>query len=209
MRKNSIFHKLKEQFVVGLVVILPLFLTIYIIWFLFSKIDSILGKYLTQLTGIYIYGLGFILLVLLIWLVGFVSQNYIGKSILRHIKVLIFKTPLFGNVFKGIETISSKVIAKGKGSFEHVVVVEYPKKDIYALGFMTSVDSVKFAKAKSPIDFVPVFIPTTPNPTSGYLYFIEKKNIYPIEMSVEEAMETIISLGFVHPDKYKPKKINH
>ena len=206
-RNNSILHKLKEQFVVGLVVILPLALTLYIIWLLFSKIDSILGKYLSHLTGAYIYGLGFILLIIVIWLVGVISHSSIGRGFVRHLQILIFKTPLFGEVFKGIETISSRVISKKKGSFEDVVVVEYPKKDMYALGFMTSADSIKFKKAKSSIDMVPVFLPTTPNPTSGFLYFIEKKNIYPVDLTIEEAMETIISLGFVHPMQYKQKKI--
>lgn len=206
-RNNSILHMLKEQFVVGLVVILPLALTIYIIWFLFSSIDNILGKYLSHLTGAYIYGLGFVLLVLVIWLVGVVSHSAVGKGILRHIQALIFKTPLFGEVFRGIETISSKVIRKSKDSFDTVVIVEYPKKDIYALGFMTSKAAIKFRKSGSLLDMVPIFLPTTPNPTSGFLYFIERKNIHPIDMTVEEAMETIISLGFVHPNQYKHKKI--
>jgi len=212
MAKNNnhfhhLLHKFKEQFVVGLVVIFPLALTVYIIWLLFSKIDSILGKYLSHITGAYIYGLGFLVLVIIIWLVGVISHSPIGRGVVRHVQVLIFKTPLFGEMFRGIETISSRVIRKHKGSFEQVVVVEYPKKDMYALGFMTSAEAVKFRKAKSMLDMVPVFLPTTPNPTSGFLYFIEKKNIYPIDLSVEEAMETIISLGFVHPMQYKQKRI--
>jgi len=206
-KNNGIMHKIKSQFIVGLVVILPLALTVYIIWMLFSKIDSILGKYITGLTGGYIYGLGFILLIISIWLVGLISHSSVGQGLVRHVRALVFKTPLFGDVFKGIDSISSRVISKKKGSFENVVVVEYPKKDMYALGFMTSTDTVKFKKAKKNIDMVPIFLPTTPNPTSGFLYFIEKKNIYPIELSVEEAMETIISLGFVHPMQYKPKKL--
>jgi len=206
-KNNSMLSKFKEQFVVGLVVLLPLALTVYIVWFIFSKIDHILGKYLTHLTGAYIYGLGFLVLVILIWLVGVVSHSPIGKGVLRHLRVLAFKTPVFGDVFKGVETVSSKVVSKGKGSFKNVVVVEYPKEGIFALGFLTSRDTIKFKKAKSSLDIVPVFVPTTPNPTSGILCFFEKKDIYPIDMSIEEAMETVISLGFVHPGKYKPKKI--
>jgi uncharacterized membrane protein len=205
-KNNSLWGKIKSQFVVGLVVIFPLALTIWIIWIIFTKIDSILGKYLSHLTGAYIYGLGFIALILLIWLVGVLSHSAVGKAALRHLQLLLFKTPLFGNVFKGVETISSRVISKSKESFEHVVIVEYPKKDMYALGFLTSTDSIKFKKAKT-LDVVPVFLPTTPNPTSGFLYFIEKKKIYLVDLTVEQAMETIISLGFVHPSQYKQKKL--
>ena len=206
-RNNKVFRKIKEQFIVGLVVLLPLVLTVYILWAIFMWIDSILGRYLTHITGAYIYGLGFVILIVLIWLVGVLSHSPAGRGIVRHVKMLVFKAPVFGDVFKGIDTISTSALRKSKGSFEHVVIVEYPKEDIYALGFLTSKDSIKFKKAKSPLEIVPVFVPTTPNPTSGILCFFEKKDIHPIEMGIDEAMETIISLGFVHPSKYKAKKI--
>lgn len=208
MNRNSrILRKVKEQFILGLVVLLPLVLTAYILWEIFIWIDRILGKYLTHVTGAYIYGLGFAILVILIWAVGVLSHSPLGRGIVRHAKLLVFKAPIFGDVFKGIDTISTRALKKSKGSFENVVIVEYPKRDIYALGFLTSKDSVKFRKAKSLIDIVPVFVPTTPNPTSGILCFFEKKNIHPIEMGIDEAMETIISLGFVHPAQYRRKKI--
>lgn len=200
-KEEKFIQKIKSQFILGLVVILPLALTLYIIWVLFSSIDSILGKYLSHLTGAYIYGLGFLLLIFIIWFVGFVSHSPFGQAVVRHVRLLIFKTPIFGNVFKGVDTISSKVLSKGKGSFKTVVILEYPKKDSYAIGFLTSGESIEFRNKKS-AELVPVFIPTTPNPTSGFLVFVEKKNITRVKMSVEQAMETIISLGFIHPDKF-------
>ena len=198
--KNRLLEDIKKQFVLGLVILLPLAASAYVIYFLFTKIDNILGKYLP------VKGLGFVALIAIIWFVGFVGQSKIGRTLVHYVRAAVLRTPIFGQVFKGFDEIGTKIISPKKKRFETVVIVEYPKKDSYALGFMTVQEVIKFKKAKTNC-LVPVFLPTTPNPTSGYLLFFPKNKVYPIDISIKEAMETVISMGLVHPDEYKVKEL--
>jgi uncharacterized membrane protein len=199
--KQGLLEILKRQFVLGLVIILPLAATIYVMWFLFTRLDNILGKYLPW------RGLGFLVLILIIWLTGFIGHSKVGRSLFSHIRAAVLKTPLFGQLFKGFDEISTKIITPShKKNFEHVVLVEYPKENSYTLGFITSGESIIFKRAK-PNQIVPVFVPTTPNPTSGYLLFYPKNKVHPLEMEVKKGMEIVFSMGIVHPEEYKLKKL--
>lgn len=199
MPQKSLFDEIKKQFFLGLVILLPLAASVYVIYFLFIKIDNILGGYFP------FRGIGFIVLLLVIWFAGFVGQSKVGRTLVHYVRAAVLRTPIFGQIFKGFDEVGERIISPGKKSFETVVIVEYPKKDSYALGFMTTEDVIKFKKAK--IKLVPVFLPTTPNPTSGYLLFFPKTQVYPVDISVKEAMEIVMSMGLVHPDEYKPKKL--
>ena len=203
--KTGLWHNIKKQFVLGLVIILPLAATIYVMWFLFTRIDNILGRYMPQLFGVYLRGVGFVTLLLVIWLAGFVGQSRIGRTLIHYVRAAVLRTPIFGHVFKGFDEVGAKIISPRKKTFETVVIVEYPKKDSYALGFMTSEDVIKFKTKK--IELMPVFVPTTPNPTSGFLLLFPKNKIHPIDISIKKGMETVISMGLVHPNEYRPKKL--
>ena len=192
-QKLSLWQTFKKQFLTGLIVLLPLVITIFIIGFLLSTINKLFGGRLA--------GIGWLVLIILIWLVGVISYSALGRNFIRHVKRLFMGAPVFGGMFKGIEEVTDKVFAGDKGAFRHVVLVEYPKKDSYALGFISSGDELKFKKKR----IIPVFVPTTPNPTSGLLLFFPKDKLTLLDIPVQKGMETIISMGFLHPKEYKRK----
>jgi uncharacterized membrane protein len=199
--KSGVWEHIKSQFLVGLIIILPIAATVYVMWFLFTRLDNILGQYLPG------RGLGFIALILIIWITGFIGQSKVGRTLVHYVRAAVLRTPIFGQLFKGFDEIGTKIIAPTKKrNFEHVVLVEYPKKNSFTLGFITSGESIIFKKAK-PNQVVPVFVPTTPNPTSGYLLFYPKNKVHPIDIPVKKGMEIVFSMGIVHPEEYKIKKL--
>ena len=184
---------LKKQFIAGFIVILPVALTVFIISLILSFINSSLG----------LGAFGFVILLVLIWLVGIISTSAVGKRAISAVKRTFMITPVFGGMFRGIEEVTDKVFAGDNRAFQDVVLVEYPKKDVHAIGFVSSGDVAKFKNKK----LLPVFIPTTPNPTSGAMVFVPQDKITRLDISVKQGMETIISMGFLHPPEYRTKKL--
>lgn len=202
------WKKLRTYFLTGLLVLTPIVLTIFIIWKLFFAIDGLLQGFISkhiltrigfQVTDKPLTGLGFISIILLILLTGFFAKNYVGKKILSWGDVLVAKIPIINRVYMAIQQISQAFLSEKSEVFEKAVLIEYPRKGIYSIGFFTQ-DTKGEVQNKLDVDVVSIFLPTTPNPTSGFLLFVPKKDTITLEMPVEDALKLVISGGAIVPN---------
>ncbi|MEI7542642.1 MAG: DUF502 domain-containing protein [bacterium] len=206
MTKKTIFSasaSAGRHFIAGLMILLPLVLSFWILRFLLSKLDSILGPLFTKYIGFSIPGLGLISLIVIIWFTGVLTTNFIGKEFVRLYESLISKVPILNTLFSGIKQISDSLFSTTKKSFSKVVLVDIPRSGILLIGFLTSDQVVALNNNKSKKEVYHVFIPTTPNPTSGFIILVEAKFIKPVDVSVEDGFKSVISLGVFHPSVYK------
>lgn len=203
-KKKNIFirigHKLKTHFSAGLIAIVPISVSIYLFWWLFKFLDQLFGKYLVKYVGEYIYGVGFIALIIIIWLSGFITTSYIGTKLLHFGESILHRIPVLNVIFKTTKEISQRILDKQKKKFKQAVLVEIFNKKTLSIGFITSDEpiTVKTIKPK----MVHVFVPTAPNPTSGFLILIEEQKVLKLDIPIEEAFKSIVSAGMVYPEKY-------
>jgi uncharacterized membrane protein len=193
----AIVKKIKDffqkYFITGLLVLIPLWVTFYVLSGLLGMIDSILGDLLSYVIGFRIPGLGIITLVGVILLVGMLSANYLGTQFLRYSDELMQRVPIVRGIYTTVKQIMETFSVKH--NFRGVALIEYPRKGCYSLGFMTG--EVEGHKLGLSGTFVSVFVPTTPNPTAGFLLLLPKEEVTHLDMTVDEGMKYIISLGLV------------
>lgn len=207
--------KLKQIFLTGLAVTIPIGLTLYILFFLIDIMDGLLKiipvrYHPDTLLGIHIPGLGIIVTLALITIAGLVTTSYVGYKIVQSGEDLVDRIPFVRNIYQAIKKISDSMFMDKRNSFKKVVLVEFPRKGIYTIGFVTGVPSGEIRK-KAGQNCISVFLPTTPNPTSGYLIIVPEDELVHMDMSVEEALTFIISVGIVTPSD-RPKwreKLHH
>ncbi|MFQ6112669.1 MAG: DUF502 domain-containing protein [bacterium] len=211
--KRSIGRKIRAYFFTGLLVLIPLVVTGYIIWNLFLAIDGILRgfayNFILQPLGIgqkQIIGIGFVTLILIIILTGIVARNYIGRKIVNFGDKIVQRIPLINRVYSAIKQISFAFFSEKREVFKKTVLFEYPRKGIYSIGFYTQ-DTRGPVQESLEEDVVSIFLPTTPNPTSGFLLFVPKKDVIELDLTIEEALKLIISGGAIVP-KYSNEKIS-
>lgn len=201
--------KLKQIFLTGLAVTIPIGLTLYILFFLIDIMDGLLKiipvrYHPDTLLGIHIPGLGIIVTLALITIAGLVTTSYVGYKIVQSGEDLVDRIPFVRNIYQAIKKISDSMFMDKRSSFKKVVLVEFPRKGVYTIGFVTGVPSGEIRK-KAGQNCISVFLPTTPNPTSGYLIIVPEDELVPMDMSVEEALTFIISVGIVSPSD-RPKR---
>jgi len=190
---------LRRIFLTGLVILLPAIISIYILGFTFNWVDSLLGNLLRQYLGIRIPGLGFLITVAAIFVAGLVANNVFGNRVLKVVENGFANIPLVKPIYTAIRQIIDAFSAQRKSVFESVAMIEYPRKGIYGVGFVTG-SGLGEVQEKTSQDVVALFLPTTPNPTSGFLLLVPREELIPLEMSVEEALKLIISGGVIVPD---------
>lgn len=177
----------------GLLVIMPIWATYYVLSGLLGVIDGMLGDLPSYFLGHRFPGLGIITLVLFVLLIGFLSANYIGKHLIRYSDALMQRVPLVRGVYstmkKMMETFSMKQ------NFHGVGLVEYPRKGCYSIGFITG--HLLGEELGMTGRFMTVFVPTTPNPTAGFLLILPEAEVRRLDMSVDQGMKFIVSLGLV------------
>lgn len=212
MKKNilkliqKITTKITSQFLAGLVVLLPLVISIIIIIFLLDKLDNILGPFVAGYLGIDIPGLGLITLLIAIWFIGLIATNFIGKKIISIYESILHKIPIVNTIFGGLKQISDTIFSHKNQSFKQVVAINFPFYGVYVIGFITGTKILK-AKLKSNEKIIQVFVPTAPNPTSGFLMLVPVKNVIPLKTSVEDALKIVISMGVVQPKEFLKTKL--
>ena len=192
--KDMMKH-LRTFFIAGLVSMLPILLTIWILSYLFISLDSIIGEPLTSLLGFKIPGLGLILGIIIILITGVVTSNVLGKKLSEVVENNLVRIPVLKTIYLPIRDILKNFSDKKSNNFKKAVLVEYPKADVYSMGFITKQDIIINGDHKTI-----VFIPTTPNPTSGFLVYLNKGDFIELDIPVEVALKSIVSLGSVSPD---------
>ena len=196
------FKKLRRYFFAGFLLVLPTALTVYFLWYIFYHIDNILYNNLNKYFHIRIPGAGFLIIIIFITMLGLIATNILGKKLISLWHALLTKTPLVNKVYTTIHQISDAFLGDHKGIFNAVVLVEYPRKGLYSFGFVSN-EAEGEIQRKTKETVVAVFVPTTPNPTSGMLVFVPKEDLIILEMSVEEGMKAMISGGIYHPKDNK------
>ena len=202
-------RNLKSIFFTGLAVVMPVGLTIYIFIFLIEMMDSLVlivpDRYQPDVfLPFHIPGLGVIVTVALILLCGLIAKSYFGNKIVKMGEGLLDKIPFIRSIYQAIKQIADTMFADRSASFKKVVMFHFPSKSTYSLGFITGVIEGEIsAKVGNNAQYVSVFMPTAPNPTTGlYMIMPEDELIY-LDMSVEEAFTLIISAGIVTPTERK------
>ncbi len=203
MKKIKDFFK--KYFITGLLVILPIWATYYVLSALLGVIDGMLGNLPHYLLGLKFPGLGIISLIILILIVGMLSANYLGTRLVRYSDHLMQKVPLVRGVYTTVKQIMETFSIKH--NFHGVALVEYPRKGCYSIGFMTG--EVKGEAVGLAGKFKTVFVPTTPNPTAGFLLILPEAEVAEIDMTVEQGMKFIVSLGLVPMTEIEANKLKH
>lgn len=210
-RRPGLFASLRASFLTGLVVIAPVGLTIWLIWTVVGWIDGFvlpLVPYTFQpekYIGINLRGVGVIIFLLFTIVVGWIAKGLIGRSLIRFAESIVLGVPVVRSIYSGVKQIAETVFAQSERSFEKACLFEYPRKGIWAIGFISTTAKGEVAdKATISGDLVSIFVPTTPNPTSGFLLFFPREDIIELEMTVEDAAKLVISAGLVYPNPKDP-----
>ena len=198
-KKRSIFVKFRNNFITGVVVLVPIGITIYLTLLLVKISSVILPKELNpnHYLPYVIPGVEIIISIILITFIGWLSLSLIGKKMLEIFDNILKKIPILRTIYSAI-TQMTETFTKSKGNKKNVVLVEYPRKGSWAVGFATR-DNVGEINDKIKRDLVNVFVPTTPNPTSGFLLMFPKEDVIYLYISFEEASRFIVSAGSSEP----------
>jgi uncharacterized membrane protein len=195
----------KKYFITGLLVILPIWATYYVLSALLSVIDGMLGDLPHYFLGLKFPGLGIITLIFFILIVGMLSANYLGTRLVRYSDHLMQKVPLVRGVYTTVKQIMETFSVKH--NFRGVALVEYPRKGCYSVGFMTG--EVRGDSVGLTGKFITVFVPTTPNPTAGFLLILPESEVRQLDMTVDQGMKFIISLGLVPMHEADARRLKH
>ncbi|MCK5425022.1 MAG: DUF502 domain-containing protein [Emcibacter sp.] len=198
------FQKMKTYFITGLVVASPVGITIYLALAFINLIDRNVKPLIPAAYNPETYlpfplpGLGLVFLFLMLTVLGFFAANYLGKSLIKIGERILNRMPIVRSVYNTLKQIFETVVSEDKQSFQEVVLIEYPRKDLWAIAFISGENNGEI-QTKLPHDMVNVFLPTTPNPTSGFLLFVPRKDIIRLDMSPDEGAKYVISAGLVDP----------
>ena len=200
--KPPLAQRLRNDFLTGLVVVLPMFLTAYLIWWFVGFVDDKVVPLVPRrydpenIFGRNIFGFGLLLFVSFTTLVGALAKNLIGRQILQFGESLLSRTPIVRPIYNGLKQIAETLFTDSGNTFERPCLVEYPRKGTWSVAFMSTRVHREIAE-RAGDDLVSIFVPMTPNPTTGFLRFVPRSEIVPLDMSLEDATKLIISAGLV------------
>ncbi len=194
---------IKNYFLTGLLVILPVFITAYVIWFLIRAMDVVLkyvpAQYLPDTyLPFHIPGIGLILVLIIILAVGVLFRNLAGRKVVHFSENMVDRIPLVRIIYSGVKQLLESFFLQKNDAFKRVALLEYPRRGVYVIGFITG-ESKGEVQSKIEKNMMNVFVPTTPNPTSGFYILIPEDELVILNMTVEDAFKLIISGGIFTP----------
>jgi uncharacterized membrane protein len=192
--KGGVGRKLRRYFITGFLISIPLGATIIILVWIFNAVDNLLQPLINQIWGHDIPGVGFGVTVVLIFLVGVIASNVLGKRLIRYGESLLGRVPIFRQLYSTIKHIVDSFSAPDKTSFLQVVLVEFPRKGMRTIGFVTNELTDKSGKKT-----LNVLIPNSPNPMSGFLEIVREEEVVRTKVSVDQALQMIVSAGRMTP----------
>jgi len=198
--------KLKTVFTTGLLTILPLAVTIYVFYVIFYFLENLVGGLIESVFNFHLPGIGFASGLLLILLIGFIASNIIGNRLINFFDRIFQRVPITRGIYTSAKQIIDAFTLQGKNAFQKVVLIEYPRKGLYVIGFVTG-HSRGEIQERTAEETLNIFVPTTPNPTSGMLILAPKHEVTELKMTVEEGMKVIISGGLFSPGDKDEKEI--
>ena len=200
---SKLFRKISNNFFKGILISAPIIITLYIAWglikFFDRKASPLLGTFPFEIPGF-----GLITVFIFFAIIGFITTGLLGRIFSSFFEKVLSKMPVLRNIYSGLKQLFEAILTKKSNSFREVVLLEYPREGIWAMGFLTG-DTRGEVNRKTKNQMVNIFLPTTPNPTSGFLLFVPKKDILRLTMSVEEGIKMIISAGMLTPSENQEK----
>nr|WP_231592376.1 DUF502 domain-containing protein [Pelagovum pacificum] len=208
---------LRNNLLTGIIVIAPVGLTVWLIWTVVGWVDGFVWPFVPAywhpteifnrslgLVGedrieVNVRGLGVVVFVVFTILVGWIAKGLIGRSFIRWGESMVGRLPVVRSIYNGVKQIAETVFAQSETSFEKACLIEYPRKGIWAVGFISTNTRGEVREKSTGQEMLSIFLPTTPNPTSGFLLFLPKDQVIELDMSIEEAAKLVISAGLVYP----------
>ena len=213
---SKIYKRLRNDFFKGILISAPVFITFYVAWILIkffdNKVTPIIGPLIpnnlnpSSYLPFEIPGVGLITVFIFFSFVGFLTTGLFGRAFSSLAEKILSKMPVLRNIYSGLKQLFETILTKKSNSFREVVLIEYPRKDIWAMGFLTGNTEGEVQRITKN-SLLNIFLPTTPNPTSGFLLFLHAKDVVRLNMTVEEGIKMIISAGMLTPSE-KQKKFN-
>jgi len=201
--------RIRRYIVAGLLVWVPLGITVFILNLVVGLMDRTLlllpAAYRPEnLIGMKIPGLGILLTFIVVIITGFLAANFVGKSLVGFWERVLDKIPLVRSIYSASKNFTEVLFTNTSQAFKQVLLIEYPRKGVYSLCFQTSTELAEI-QARTNDDVICVFVPTTPNPTSGFIIMVPRADTIELDMDVEEALKMIVSLGVVVPPWLRPR----
>jgi uncharacterized membrane protein len=207
--RMSFSQRLRTYMFAGILVTAPIFITFYLAWLFITFVDSKINPLIPAKYNPETYlpfavpGLGLLVLIVGLMLVGALTAGFFGRMWMRLSERVLGQMPVIRNVYSAVKQILETVLAQQSNAFREAVLIEYPRRGIWAIGFLTGSTKGEVQNLTEE-ECINVFLPTTPNPTSGFLLFVPKKDLIPLSMSVEDAIKMVISGGIVTPPDQRP-----
>ncbi len=205
LAKPSLLQRMRSNFLTGLVIVAPVTLTLWMIW---ASVNFIDARIVPLVPGIYnpstylgvnIAGFGVVVFLLFTTFVGALTKGLFGRQLIRWGEGLVDRTPIVRSIYNGVKQIFETVISQSNNSFKYACLIEYPRRDMWAIAFVSTETRGEVLNRSGQSALMSVFLPTTPNPTSGYLLFVPKEEVVILDMTVEDAAKLVISAGLVTP----------
>jgi uncharacterized membrane protein len=193
-----LFPALRRYFLTGIIAILPVFVTAWVLVKVFFAIDNTVTPFMARWVGFEIPGLGFLVTILSVLLIGVFASNLIGRQIIHLFERLFSRVPLVSRIYNAVKQIGDGILGQQRNLFKQVVLFEYPRRGCWAMGFVTSRHHGYLVEHTGK-PHLHVFVPTTPNPTSGFLLFLPEEDLINLDISVEDGLKLVISGGAVSP----------
>lgn len=216
--KSRFLARLRTSFLTGIVVIAPVGLTVWLVWTVVGWVDGFVLPFVPEAyqpdnffytvlgieTPVNIRGVGAVFFLMFTTFVGWLAKGLIGRSLIKWGENVVHRMPVVRSIYSGVKQLAETVFAQTDRSFEKACMIEYPRKGIWAIGFISTPAKGEISKRAGPEDeILSVFLPTTPNPTSGFLLFLPKSEVVELDMTIEEAAKLVISAGLVYPNDQK------
>ncbi|MFC1637528.1 DUF502 domain-containing protein [Candidatus Margulisiibacteriota bacterium] len=199
------WHKITGYFFRGLITLLPLLVTVWLLMTMFNFLDGILGTALTMIIGRRIPGLGLVVIVLLVFLVGFFATYIIGARLFKLGEELLFRVPIVKSIYSAVKQINDVLfMQKSAEEYRRACIVEYPRKGIWSVGFVTS-DAAMEVEAKAKEKMINVFVANTPTPATGFLIMVPARDVILLDMKIDDAFKYVVSGGVLKPSSLPPE----
>ncbi|MEJ6398274.1 DUF502 domain-containing protein [Yoonia sp. 208BN28-4] len=222
-RRPGLIARLRSNFLAGLIIVAPIGLTIWLIWTVVGWVDgwvwpfipeqfhpeevinSLLGREGADRINVNVRGVGVVIFLIFTVVVGWLGKGLIGRFVLRWGERIVDRMPVVRSIYNGVKQIAETVFSQRDTSFDKACLIEYPRRGIWAIAFIsTNAKGEVKSKLSDGEDIATVFLPTTPNPTSGFLLFLPRSDIKELDMTVEDAAKLVISAGLVYPNSKDP-----
>jgi uncharacterized membrane protein len=204
---------MRKYFITGLLVLVPLSITLWVLHLIVGTLDQSLllmpekWRPESQL-GFYLPGLGTILTLLIILLTGLITRNFFGNRLLQWWELLLNRIPVVNSIYSSVKQVSDTLLSPSGNAFRKAVLIQYPHANCWTIAFQTGVPGGD-VRTHLQGDYISVYVPTTPNPTSGFFLMLRREDAIELEMTVDEALKYIISMGVVAPAEHKQSEHTH